>query len=139
MIISDLGSTPWLRKMAKYIASGRKARALRLLENVIEYDMPLFRDDPAIQEDRRFAWLYRIDLLREWGRLSEALAWTCLECELNPENVAALALKETLKNLLNLGTDREETTVKTHDKRDFEDLWHGVAGMREVKAISLSA
>ena len=106
-----------------------------LLENVIEYDMPLFRYDPAIQEDRRFAWLYRIDLLREWGRYSEALAWTCLECELNPDNVSALALKEELKKLLNLVPGGKKPTKQTFKEKDLEDLWQGVAGMWEVKAI----
>ena len=128
-------STPWVRKIQRLIASGQKARALRLLENVIEYDMPLFRGDPAIQEDRRFAWLYRIDLLREWGRYSEALAWTCLECEMNPENVAALALKERLKRSLDLVADRKKSTIKSPERKNSEDLWQGVAGMREVKAI----
>jgi hypothetical protein len=76
--------TPWLRKIERYVALGQKTRALLLLEKGIGSDMPLFWDDPAIQGDRRFAWLCRIELLREWGRYSEALAWTCLECELNP-------------------------------------------------------
>lgn len=75
---------PWARKAQRYIATGQKTRALQILERVIEFDMPLFPDDAAIQEDRRLAWLYRIDLLREWGRLSEALAWTCLEKEGRP-------------------------------------------------------
>jgi len=125
---------PWARKIQKYIASGQKARALRLLERVIEYDMPLFKGDPVIQEDRRFAWLYRIDLLREWGRYSEALAWTCLECEMNPENVAALALKERLKRLLSLDIKRKKAIFKAPTRDNFQDLWSGVAGMREVKA-----
>ena len=42
-------STPWVRKAQRLIASGQKARALRVLESVIEYDMSLFRSDPAIQ------------------------------------------------------------------------------------------
>ena len=63
-------------------------------------NMPLFVGDSALLEDRRVAWLYRIALLREWGRNFEALAWTCLECELNPSNVAAFALKESLKESL---------------------------------------
>lgn len=105
--MTNLGSSqtedlPWARKAQQYIARGQKARALRLLDHVIEYHMPLFGDDPTLQEDRRLAWLYRIDLLREWGRISEALAWTCLECEMNPKNVAALVLKESLKKSLNL-------------------------------------
>jgi SpoVK/Ycf46/Vps4 family AAA+-type ATPase len=126
---------PWARKVQKYIASGQKARALRVLERVIEFDMPLFQDDMVIQEDRRFAWLYRIDLLQEWGRLSEALAWTCLECELNPNNVAAQALKERLKHFLNLQLSPNWNSFKTNKRDVTEGIWRGVAGMREVKAI----
>ena len=123
-IPSNIGSpsTPWMRKVQRYIALGQKHRALQILERVIEYDMPLFRNDQAIQEDRRFAWLYRIDLLREWGRYSEALAWTCLECELNPENVAALALKERLKRSLNLVAERKKSTIKSPERKISEDL-----------------
>jgi len=44
---------PWARKAQHYIARNQKARALRLLDHVIEYDMPLFGDDPTLQEDRR--------------------------------------------------------------------------------------
>jgi len=100
--------SPWARKAELYIASGQKARALRLLERVIEYSMPLFPNAPELQEDRRLAWLYRIDLLREWWRLSEALAWTCLECELNPQNVTAQVLKENLKEALNLHAQQSQ-------------------------------
>ena len=53
------------------------------------------------------AWLCRIDLLRERGRLAEALAWTCLECEINPKNVTAQALKEQLKRRLHLGSSND--------------------------------
>jgi hypothetical protein len=119
LITSQPGSNPWLRKMTKYIASGQRASALRLLDRVIEYDMPLFKDDPNIQEDRHFAWLYKIDLLREWGRLTEALAWICLECEMNPKNVAALALKENLKRSLNRGPERKESTKKNLIKKTW--------------------
>jgi len=128
-------STPWLRKVERYIASGKKTRALRLLERVIEYDMPLFKDDPTVQEGRRFAWLCRIEFLREWGRYSEALAWTCLECELNPGNIAAQALKERLKKILSLETKSTQITEKSPRIKPLEGLWTGVAGMREVKAI----
>jgi len=130
-----MAATPWLRKLERYLALGQKARALLLLEKVIGSDMPLFWDDPVIQEDRRFAWLCRIDLLREWGRLSEALAWTCLECELNPGNIEAQALKERLKKALHLRVKQEEDPHKGPQPEPIEGQWSGVAGMREVKAI----
>ncbi len=58
----------WSRKVQKYVAQGQKTHALKLLKRVIEHDMPLFAGDSAILEDGRVAWLYRIALLREWGR-----------------------------------------------------------------------
>jgi len=128
--------SPWARKAERYIASGQRTRALHLLERVIEYSMPLFPDSPELQEDRRLAWLYRIDLLREWGRLSEALAWTCLECELNPQNVTAQVLKENLKEALNLHARQGQTSLGKQANQPLEPgLWSGVAGMREVKLI----
>jgi hypothetical protein len=129
------GDYPWVRKVQRYIARGQKGRALRLLARVIEFDMPLFQDDAAIQEDRRFAWLYRIDLLRDWGWLSEALAWTCLECELNPGNVAAKALRERLKKSLHLQAEPQKELPKRSKGRIDEAVWQDVAGTREVKAI----
>jgi len=74
----------------------------------------------------------RIDLLREWNRLSEALAWTCLECEINPNNVTALALKAQLKRQLKLVAPKN-----SNEKSQLQPTlnWGGVAGMRELKAI----
>jgi len=132
---SEAEDTPWLRKVERYIASGQKARALKILENVIGYDMPLFREDPSVQENRRFAWLCRIDLLREWGRFSEALAWTCLECELNPKNVAAQSLKERLKKLLGFQETQSQFNDLIQPQKSSNSLWPGVAGIRKVKAI----
>ncbi|MBN2437724.1 MAG: ATP-binding protein [Deltaproteobacteria bacterium] len=132
---SEAGDYPWARKVQRYIATGQKARALHILERVIEFDMPLFPEDVAIQEDRRLAWLYRIDLLREWGRLSEALAWTCLECELNPENIAAQALKERLKTSLHLRSEVQKDLQHKRKQKSNKGVWQGVAGMREIKAI----
>jgi len=62
------GGQPWMADLQKLIAYGEKARALKLLEKVIEQDMPLFQNVSSIQESRHIAWLYRIDLLRDWGR-----------------------------------------------------------------------
>jgi len=53
---------------------------------------------------------------------------------MNPENVAALALKERLKRLLSLDIKRKKAILKAPTINNFQDLWSGVAGMREVKA-----
>ncbi len=127
--------TAWRRKVERLLALGQKSRALRILDNVVDSDMPLFWDDPAILEDRRLAWLYRIDLLRDWERYSEALAWTCLECELNPKNIAAQALKERLKKDLHLKVESGSGPNKPVPSKPIKGIWTGVAGMREIKAI----
>src|ERR1039458_1248318 len=118
--------------LQRLLLQGRKADALKLLEKQIEADGGLFHDDKDFREGKRISWLLRIDLLREWNRLSEALAWTCLECEINPDNVTAQALKEQLKRQLNLVPAKSNSA-----KSDMQPIlnWDGVAGMRELKAI----
>jgi SpoVK/Ycf46/Vps4 family AAA+-type ATPase len=128
------GDYPWMKKVQRYIAYGQKGRALQVLERVIERDMPLFHQLPEVLENRRLAWLYRIDLLRDWGRYSEALAWTCLECELNPSNLAAQSLKEMLKEALHLQLNPSDATAQGTPKKVDQGIWQGVAGMRGVKA-----
>jgi transitional endoplasmic reticulum ATPase len=132
----DIRESPWAEKIGQHLVRGEKIRALRLLDRVIEYRMPLFTESLEFHESRRLAWLYRIDLLREWGRVSEALAWTCLECELNPQNVTAQVLKEDLKSALDLQGEDKVFLSKKRARRQLEpDVWDGVAGMREVKLI----
>ena len=131
----QVGETPWFRKIERLLALGQKSRVLQVLDKAVDSDMPLFWDDPAILEDRRLAWLYRIDLLRDWERYSEALAWTCLECELNPKNIAAQALKERLKKDLHLKVESGPGINKPPPSKPIKGIWTGVAGMREIKAI----
>ena len=52
---------------------------------IIEDPLPLFEGEAWVIEERRLAWLYRIELLREWGRLTEALAYRAA----NPDKTAA--------------------------------------------------
>ena len=65
----------WFGRFQRLLAERRLARALHLLTRVIEDELPLFDLDQEVAADRRVAWLCRIDLLREMGRLTEALAW----------------------------------------------------------------
>ena len=129
------GDYPWMRKVQLYLADGQLALALRLLGRVVENEMPLFKHDSTVQESRRLAWLYRIDLLRDRGRLSEALAWTCLECEMNPQNLAAQVLKDMLTKLLHLQINCSDEVAGELPKKVDQGVWHGVAGMRGVKAV----
>lgn len=119
-------------KLQRLLLQGKRADVLRFLEKQIDDDGGLFNFENGFQENRRLGWLMRIDLLREWNRFSEALAWTCLECEINPNNVTALALKEQLKRQLKLVTPKNG-----NDKSQLQPMlnWDGVAGMRELKAI----
>ena len=90
-------SSPLHERIGLLMVRGQYRSALELLDKVIEDPLPLFQGEAWVIEERRLAWLYRIDLLRERERLTEALAWACLEVEMNPDNVAAVALKERLK------------------------------------------
>jgi transitional endoplasmic reticulum ATPase len=126
------GGAPWFTKFEKLLVQRRLDQALRLLNDVIESDLPLFDADRSIAADRRVAWLCRIDLLREAGRLTEALAWACLECELNPDNQAAEAVKEELKRLTRFNQNRIDGSPPS--PRPSVIRWQGIAGMRELRA-----
>jgi hypothetical protein len=94
---------PWFSRLQQFLATWQFAGALKLVEHVIEDDLPLFDLNEEISADRRVAWLCRIDLLREMGRFTETLAWACLECELHPYNAATRAVKDELKRLTRFG------------------------------------
>jgi transitional endoplasmic reticulum ATPase len=122
-------------RIGRHVADGHYRRALDMLDQTIEDPLPLFQGEAWVVEERRLAWLYRIDLLREWGRLTEALAWACLEVEMNPDNVAAVALKERLKReagLLRRDGGEERPSASATSTRL---AWGGVAGMRDLKAM----
>jgi len=115
---------------------GQYRSALELLDRVIEDPLPLFQGEAWVTEERRLAWLYRIHLLREKGQMTQALAWACLEVDLNPENVAAVALKERLKREAGLLPLRSSVPSAQPDRATAgKDLWKGVAGMRDLKAM----
>ncbi len=115
---------------------GQYRSAIELLDKVIEDPLPLFQGEAWVTEERRLAWLYRIDLLREKERLTEALAWACLEVEMNPDNVAAVALKERLKRESGLLPKRANNpAVKSQKTSTRQVPWTGVAGMRDLKAM----
>lgn len=112
----------------------RPETILKKLEQAIQHDGGIFRDNPAFKEFRELSLLFRIDLLLQWGRNAEALAWLCLETELNPDNVEALALKEQLKKQLYFGKEEDRVIVKNSKSKALFD-WGPVAGMRREKAI----
>jgi len=121
-------------RLQKLIANGKYAQALKELETAILDTGGLFADDQAVLENRRAFWLMRIDILRSIGRHAEALAWVCLECELNPNNIVAMALKNQLiRNLYLKGRDAFDTMLSY--KSNADDEWKGVAGMRQLKSL----
>ncbi len=118
------------------VSQGKIRQALQKLDDALENTLPLFQGQAWLIEERRLAWLYRIDILREAGHLTEALAWACLEVEITPDNIAAVAMKERLKKeagFIKFQYD-SKTSVK-HESKLPGSMWKGVAGMRDLKAM----
>ena len=113
--------------------AGKRSRRSQFLDDVMDKgDMPIFRSDADLEEQKRFAWRYKMDLLEEWDREKEALAWVCLECDLHPQNVEAAALKERLKRRV---YEQTAITGAATARARFAPRWGDVAGMRELKAM----
>lgn len=119
------------------LAKNKRALVLRGLDRLIGADYGLFRRDEKLLQARQAAIQFKIDLLLEWGRYPEALAWLCLETEVNPQNVLAQAMKLHFKRQFHLD-DFEGN--RADPKRDPEGVgaawaidWAGIAGMRELK------
>jgi transitional endoplasmic reticulum ATPase len=129
----------WREVFTKYISKGQKQRALWLLDKLIAHEFTLFDHLPEFQKERKVALLLRIELLRQWNRDLEALAWLCLECELHPENKLANLLKDELR--FNMGLDKPSSKKEklfTNYISAEQDDWHGVAGMLETKTILMN-
>ncbi|MGH9568898.1 MAG: AAA family ATPase, partial [Candidatus Angelobacter sp.] len=127
---SNYLSPAWHDRLSRLISRRKKAAALAFLEKTIERSLPLFRTDRTIFESRRTAWLIRTHLLLEWDRPAEALAWTCLECQL-ADSRDAKALRDRLLRQLNLDFDKPEEPPAAIA---MQTQWPGVAGMYELKA-----
>lgn len=128
----------WKERLSELLASRRIADAIRLLDRIHgDRQLSLFEPKSAMDDRRRLAWLYKINLLRDLGRWREALAWTCLECELCPENVTAHALKKQLKQQMGLLPWDNAVLSKSRclEEDEKDDRWNGVAGMHELKAV----
>lgn len=116
------------------LIKNKPAVILKKLEEFIQMDGGLYRDDLKFQEFRMLALQFRIQLLMEWNRYAEALAWLCLETELNPTNVEAIAMKEQLKKQLHFTKEENRVSVNNTSQKQLFD-WGNVAGMRRIKAI----
>jgi hypothetical protein len=115
-------------KIQSLVYKGKKAVALWLLGKLIkDIDSGIYAD--YYKDFVRYANMYRIRLLVDWGIYRDALAFTCLENELYPENPNAKAYSEYLKTrLINLPTNKSGT--QPQNKK-----WKGIAGMRELCAM----
>lgn len=125
---------PWLSKVERHLARGHSGRALRVLDNVLEKYMPLFWDLPDVQEERELALRLRIQLLREWRRFGEALAYLCLETSIHPNNAHAAALRDHLLDFYRL-RQRGSRTQPNQSTAEVSNNWPGVAGMHDLKAV----
>lgn len=123
------------QKLNVLLARGRVADAIRFLDRFSgNQQLLLFEPRLESNERRRLALLYKVNLLCSAGRIREALAWTCLECELYSDNVETHAIKERLKQRLGL-LEKDDTASTANRRAKQDDIWSGVAGMRELKAI----
>lgn len=121
-------------KWQRLILGRSQSVVLKKFEELIQDDGGMFKDDPFYQEFRKLYLHFRITLLLEWRRYAEALAWLCLETELNPTNIEALAMKEQLKKQLHFIGEKNHVTVQNTSNNSLFS-WGNVAGMRRVKAI----
>ena len=96
----------WREKLADYLVQGHLGKALHYPARIIDAPPSLF--DEILAEERRIAWMLRINLLLQHRRYREALAWVLYELDINPENAAALALRLKLRRHL----EREEPERK---------------------------
>lgn len=126
------GSKPsWSDRISALLVRGKLDKALAELDRIAASTQLQLFDDAEL--DRELAWLYRINLLRDSKRMREALAWVCLECDVNPGNIAAMSLRIELKQQLGYLSPPGDSTVVSDAPESPE--WEGVAGMRELKAI----
>ncbi len=109
---------------------------LQKLESLLQDDGGIFKDDPAFIEFRSLSLQFRITLLMEWERYAEALAWLCLQTELNPTNFEAQALKNQLKKELSFSKEGNMVTISDSTVKGKVSFfnWGQVAGMRTIKA-----
>ena len=120
----------WQLLILKY----KPATILQKLEELLQDDGGMFKDDPAFFEFRELSLQFRISLLLEWKRYGEALAWLCLVTEINPQNLEALAMKEQLKKQLSFSSEGNVVLVNKTANENIGN-WGAVAGMRRIKAI----
>lgn len=128
-MVRDIKKMTMPLRLHRYIYKSEKDKALGFLSKITAInELSLFKE---YDEDYiRYAGMFRIRLLSEWGYYREALAWACLDSELYPNNPYAFIVKERLKEkIFNLPSEQKE------NPQEISDGWPGIAGMREVKTV----
>jgi ATP-dependent Zn protease len=124
-------------KLSLHLARNRRYQVLKALDGMLEADYGWFRKDERVLQARQAAIQFKIDLLLEWGRHSEALAWLCLETQINPANLLAQAMKQRLWRQLYIDDFAAQGASAEQDpnasRAGYAVDWNGVAGMRELK------
>lgn len=59
-----------------------------MLDHVIEHALPKFQGEDLVSKERWLARLYRIELPREWGKLTGAVAWARIKVEMDIQRLA---------------------------------------------------
>jgi transitional endoplasmic reticulum ATPase len=117
-------------KIQSLIYQGKKEKALSMITQLInETDAGLFASQET--EYVRFLNKYRVKLLRDWHRYKDALAYTCLECELYPDYKPAQAFRAYMVKILHerIPGMNGDILIQNHSP------WETVAGMHQVKTI----
>lgn len=114
----------WAAHVNSLIQKRRNGLALRVLNQLLDLNI-----------DRHYVLLYKVRLLQKMGRLKEALAWVCLDAQLNPDDPKTLALRDELMEFYphSLFDPHRPTTDLLAAFRTVDTDWPEVAGMNEVK------
>jgi len=118
-------------KLQKHLYMRDRAGALGLLSKITAINTNGFFAETD-ESYLRYAGLFRIQLLMDWGYYREALAWACLENELYPDNKEILVLKENIRSKIR---NLPKPATKKSRWSDMKPDWGKIAGMRELKAI----
>ncbi len=114
----------WAPHVNSLIQQKKTATALRTLNHLLDMNI-----------DRHYVLLYKVRLLQKMGRLKEAIAWVCLDAELNPDDPKTLALRDELMEFYpySLFDPQRPTPDLLSAFRRADTDWPDVAGMNEVK------
>lgn len=114
----------WAEQVNLLVQQKKTAKALKVLNRLLDYNV-----------DRHYVLLYKVRLLQRLGRLKEAIAWVCLDAQLNPDDPKTLALRDELMEFYphSLFDFRAPNVDLLAAFRTVDAEWPDVAGMSQVK------